>query len=299
MKFNLIERISSLTLYSSIFIIVFASSCTNNTVPERQDEKNKEVIVDTVVGNVLSEEDLKDLSSSELMYLRNDVYARYGYTFKNQDLAEYYSQLDWYIPLYSNVDSLLTDIEKQNVELILEFEAKLKNNTEPMDEFLALFHDINNEKLQIISSEKDKYGVAIDDSDIEKYFGLKNEEVYEGCITYRVSAIAKFDLSESYIALVTHEMHCPVSNVDWYYPMYVFDKNGKYITEFLIAYKNGDSEDFTLCEVVFDKGEITQNITHTWNEWKENEDNPTGHREEYKQKIHFDPHTKEFVEVRD
>ena len=298
MKFNLVKRIPSLTFCLAILIIVFASSCTNSSVSEKQDDKDVEVVVDTVVENILSEDDLKDLSSSELMYLRNDVYAWYGYTFKNQDLAEYYSQLDWYTPLYSNVDSLLTDIDKRNVELILEFETKLKSNTEPMDEFVALFHDINNEELQILSSEKDKYGVAIDDSDIEKYFGLKNKEIYDGCITYRVSAIAKFDLTENYIALVTHEMHCPVSNVDWYYPMYVFDKSGKYFTKLLIAYKSGDSEDFTLCEVEIDKGEITQNITHTWNEWKENEDNPTCHREDYKQTIHFDPHTKELVEVR-
>lgn len=54
----------------------------------------------------------------ELQYMRNEIYARHGYAFANKDWARTFSEFDWYMPCYTNVEARLNDIEKQNVKRI-------------------------------------------------------------------------------------------------------------------------------------------------------------------------------------
>ena len=49
-------------------------------------------------------------------YMRNEIYARHGYAFQNKNWATTFSQYDWYMPCYTNVDTRLTQIEKENVK---------------------------------------------------------------------------------------------------------------------------------------------------------------------------------------
>lgn len=67
---------------------------------------------------LLDSADLIDYSSKELKIMRNEIFARYDYIFKNQELREYFGPKKWYMPNNENVDSYLTDIEKKNIELI-------------------------------------------------------------------------------------------------------------------------------------------------------------------------------------
>lgn len=73
---------------------------------------------------IISESELVSYSKEELLIMRNEIFARHGYTFKRADLKEYFSQKSWYNPQYSNVDKYLSKIEKQNIETI----KKAENN---------------------------------------------------------------------------------------------------------------------------------------------------------------------------
>lgn len=70
--------------------------------------------------------DLESMTLSELRIKRNEIFAKHGYIFKSQDLKDYFSNFDWYKPTNQSVDSLLTDIDKANVKLILEVEKEAK-----------------------------------------------------------------------------------------------------------------------------------------------------------------------------
>jgi hypothetical protein len=59
---------------------------------------------------------------NELSMARNEIFARYGYIFKNQELKKHFNSLDWYRPRYANVDSFLTEVEKWNIRKLLEME---------------------------------------------------------------------------------------------------------------------------------------------------------------------------------
>lgn len=75
-----------------------------------------------------SEAELATLSDFELYIARNEIYARHGREFNNQDLQDYFSNKDWYTPRYSpeSFDSIVTlnAYEKKNAETILAIEKR-------------------------------------------------------------------------------------------------------------------------------------------------------------------------------
>ena len=72
----------------------------------------------------LTEEDLKELDKAQLRIMRNAVYARHGRTFKSVDLQSLWECYTWYKKNPNYSDSLLTDIDKYNIELIQKYEQK-------------------------------------------------------------------------------------------------------------------------------------------------------------------------------
>lgn len=70
----------------------------------------------------LTEKDLDGYATFELRQMRNEVFARYGYIFKSEDLKAYFSKMKWYAPKHQNVDIYISDIEAGNLELITQIE---------------------------------------------------------------------------------------------------------------------------------------------------------------------------------
>ena len=55
--------------------------------------------------------------------MRNEVYARYGMIFqKNGDMDKYFSKQDWYYGRSKSTEEFLTQLEKDNIKLVLEVE---------------------------------------------------------------------------------------------------------------------------------------------------------------------------------
>lgn len=77
-----------------------------------------------------SESDLDGLTQGQVRYLINEIYAREGYTFKNDIWAEYFKKKTWYNATVSNEDfnanprSYLNTYEYQNVEMINSYQVK-------------------------------------------------------------------------------------------------------------------------------------------------------------------------------
>jgi hypothetical protein len=71
--------------------------------------------------------DLIEKNPEELRIMRNEIFAKHGYIFISNDLREHFSSMDWYEPRYKNVDSLLTEIDKNNIEIIIKAENYLES----------------------------------------------------------------------------------------------------------------------------------------------------------------------------
>jgi len=71
---------------------------------------------------VLKVADVNNLLKQELRIMRNEIYARHGYSFKKKDMREYFDAQDWYMPMHTDIRTNLTEVEKKNVELIRRYE---------------------------------------------------------------------------------------------------------------------------------------------------------------------------------
>jgi hypothetical protein len=73
-------------------------------------------------SRLLSEEDVANLLPEELEFMRNEIYARHGYSFKDMEDRRQFDAIDWYIPMGIDIREALTDIEVQNIDLIYRYE---------------------------------------------------------------------------------------------------------------------------------------------------------------------------------
>lgn len=70
----------------------------------------------------LEVEDVHNYTSEDLRLMRNEIYARHGYNFKQKDMRYYFEEQPWYMPVSIDVRGELTDIELQNIDLIYQYE---------------------------------------------------------------------------------------------------------------------------------------------------------------------------------
>jgi hypothetical protein len=75
----------------------------------------------------LTDGDLLGLTKEELRIARNEIYARYGRQFVDENLRNYFNSKAWYTSLPklpSGAEPALSKLEQSNIELIKEFEAR-------------------------------------------------------------------------------------------------------------------------------------------------------------------------------
>ena len=62
------------------------------------------------------------LDKSKLRIIRNTFFARHGYEFRSKDLNTHFQSMPWYKPSNSYSDTMLTKIDKFNIEIVQSFE---------------------------------------------------------------------------------------------------------------------------------------------------------------------------------
>ena len=70
-----------------------------------------------------TDDDVKNLSKETLAFLRNEMYARKGYIFKEEPYKSYFNSKSWYRGTRNEIDdSIFNDCERLNMELIRKYE---------------------------------------------------------------------------------------------------------------------------------------------------------------------------------
>jgi len=127
-------------IFTIVPVYTFSQDSTNNSKLFEVYEKSfnkfemtffqaKRILMGKVeyLDSIIDDISLAQLTPDELRLLRNSIYAKYGRIFSSKDLTDYFSKFSWYIPKKKNVDSLLTEIDKINIEKILLFENAYNN----------------------------------------------------------------------------------------------------------------------------------------------------------------------------
>ena len=72
--------------------------------------------------DLLSSDFVSNLSKADIFILRNSIFARHGFAFRDKQLRLYFENYNWYMPVFGDVKKELTTIEKLNVDLLLRYE---------------------------------------------------------------------------------------------------------------------------------------------------------------------------------
>ncbi len=83
-------------------------------------------------NTLLLKSEVENLRKGDLTIIRNTIYARHGYSFKNRPLRVFFDAQSWYIPVHTNIKDDFTELEKKNIQLLLKYE---KNAAEYYDYF--------------------------------------------------------------------------------------------------------------------------------------------------------------------
>jgi serine/threonine protein kinase len=70
----------------------------------------------------LTRDELLEYSKDDLKIMRNEIFARHGYVFKDPELRAYFNKQSWYVGQYDDVSGFLSPVERQNVEVIKQLE---------------------------------------------------------------------------------------------------------------------------------------------------------------------------------
>lgn len=106
-----------------------------------QENQSQEYIFPDSNSRYLSEEEIRSVDADKLRIARNEILARHGYIFNDEELNMYFTSTSWYqgtVPSDEfHMDWILNDFEKKNVELIKFVEESNRNSSAQTGETLS------------------------------------------------------------------------------------------------------------------------------------------------------------------
>ena len=146
----------------------------------------------------LTEEELSGLTKDQLALARNEIFARYGYQFENAQLQNYFDQKSWYTAFGGAEETMLTETERQNLQLIQAKEAEAE------DDLLTKF--LNDEATASIYEEEMSYSDLTAQYDIGAvyYYDVDNDGQRELLLgSYDLYPMMILDESDGKISVLT------------------------------------------------------------------------------------------------
>lgn len=90
----------------------------------------------------LSELQSNKYSASDLSIMRNEIFARHGYKFNSGgEMDQYFRKQNWYKAKHSDVSSLLSPLEKQNIDLIKKASDVINGSSEVLQDNIPQLED--------------------------------------------------------------------------------------------------------------------------------------------------------------
>lgn len=113
---------------------IYEDGRTPTEVSVNKDEKTKtntdtnstDYIFEDSDKRYLTEDDLRNMSKEQLSLARNEIFARHGYVFNDEEFKKYFTAKSWYVPnsSYDGSDSVLNEYEMANYKTIQAWEKK-------------------------------------------------------------------------------------------------------------------------------------------------------------------------------
>ena len=95
---------------------------------QRKKENRPVLIIDNRKYDLNSELNISskdNLDREDLALLRNGIYAKHGLKFKTRRYSDYFSEIEWYKPVKDDVEKLLNETDKKNINSISALENSI------------------------------------------------------------------------------------------------------------------------------------------------------------------------------
>ncbi|TCL61248.1 YARHG domain-containing protein [Kineothrix alysoides] len=125
------EVIADFVKEVNVVLGVNTNSNTEQMENEISGEADTEFIFQDSNSRFLEEDEIRALSKENIRYARNEIYARLGREFSDEQLQEYFNEKSWYAPKYSVKefdslgDSVFNEYELYNKNLISKIEKEM------------------------------------------------------------------------------------------------------------------------------------------------------------------------------
>ena len=77
--------------------------------------------------NIITETELDQMDIDTINLIKEEIFARHGKIFTEENLKNYFSKKLWYTPNPNFAPSLLTDTEKENIKIIEDYLSKIES----------------------------------------------------------------------------------------------------------------------------------------------------------------------------
>lgn len=128
---NLLKQLGNHTIYGLLTLPAadgnYNSYLSSATLEELEIDSDKRVI---------RPDEAMILNKEELHLARNEIYARHGRKFKDETMQAYFNSKSWYqgtIEPEDFTEDILNDVEKANIQLLLDYEANYDATYEILD----------------------------------------------------------------------------------------------------------------------------------------------------------------------
>jgi hypothetical protein len=126
------RRIYSSVLHRLLLSLILLVVSSSLLTARAQDTLSRWEKFDFASGSIALAE-IKDLSLDDLKFLRGLVFGRHGRVFKDPYIQSYLKERPWYKPNPSFQNSMLNEMERQNLDVIREAEAAQHETIQPGD----------------------------------------------------------------------------------------------------------------------------------------------------------------------
>ncbi len=124
------EAFDDNTTGNTYFVYFSAEEKMLSRMQEDQQDQNEssEYILENSSSEYLSRSDIDWTDEETCRYARNEIYARHGRLFQDEQIQQYFNSLSWYsgqIEAEDFQESMLSEIEVYNRDLIIEYEREM------------------------------------------------------------------------------------------------------------------------------------------------------------------------------
>jgi len=91
--------------------------------PDKEESLTEDVLKFNASSYELKKEDIENMYQGDLEVMRNAIYARHGYSFRNRKMRFIFDHgVEWYMPVSTDIRGQLTALEKKNIDLLKRYE---------------------------------------------------------------------------------------------------------------------------------------------------------------------------------